>query len=572
MGIKNELLKNLDLLSCAPEIKINGNSRFTTKFGIITSLLSLIIILIFAVSTIINVLSRKKLTVVYNLDNRETPIININSTQPALLILDAMGGEIENFDRYYSIMVKYLKVEIPNNYSENNSTEYIKNIKPKGYIYDVPIINCKKMKFSKFQLFYTNLAKVYSSGFCIDFSNFNYTLFGKYGSLEGYSTLNIFINKCVNSTLLNKTDCFPEDVINKRLSQVYLNLITIENDVDSNNFEQPIMEFYNNELLPISSTIYKNHLKDMNSIKLKSNNGLIMDDYTNYESSRTDNIIESVDQRGSNTIFPGTISQIIFRCSGKTEFYFRTYMKIPASFAEIGGILQAILFLGRLIVHFYSKNSMLNYLIFFNFNKEEINYFSINPATLRNSNNISIPHDNSNVNLNFNPRFHNIKKIPEANIRINVSKNIICKNHNNKSSLIIEVDKNRNMQVDKNDNQIILCKKSLEIEKNLNIQESKNCNRMLILKNESSFNKIEKHNIIEEEMDKNCNLKEINNSSIDYANNNNILNNIDNNNVSIIQNNNLLVEKINNDNSDLNNLNQFNHENKIELKLYFYLL
>ena len=283
---------------------------------------------------IIDVFSRTKFTIIYNLDNRETPNVNLKDQQIALILIDALGREIEDYERVFNFNVKHRKIEIPTDFT-SNKTDYSKYM-PKNTIIDIPLRNCTEMNLPRFKEFYTAFSTVYKSGLCLDFSSFNETLFGKYGSVEGYSTLNIYINKCVNSTTNNKTNCLPQNVIDKRLSQNFVNLLNVENDVNSNNFLEPNEAFYKNEILPMSSTIFKNYFKEINSVVFNSDDGLIFENFQKYISYRTDKIIESVDLRGSNTLFPGTYSQITFRCSGKTEIYSRSYMKMPATFAYRG--------------------------------------------------------------------------------------------------------------------------------------------------------------------------------------------------------------------------------------------
>ncbi len=367
----HEVLDNIDILSFQPEMKVKGRSRFITTFGKLISFCCIILILVLSVLITIDVITRKGFSVIYNLDNREIPSIKINQSQIALLLIDALGNEITEHDRYFNFMVKFWKVEVPNNYSQNTN-DYKQTYLPRNIVTDLPLRNCSRMNYTKFSSFYETFSKVYFSGVCIDFSNLTDSLFGKYGGVEGYSTLNIYIRKCLNSTIANKTNCFPEDVIDKKLSQVFFNLVGIENDVDSNNFTNPVLEFYKNDLLPLSSTIFKNIYKDINSVKFNSNNGFLFNNDLSYESYRTDRILESVDLRGKNTLIPGTFSQITFRCSGKTEIFLRSYLKLSAIFAYVGGILQAIILIGKSLVFLYSKNSMVYYLIYHIFDKEEV--------------------------------------------------------------------------------------------------------------------------------------------------------------------------------------------------------
>ena len=366
-----DIFNYFDILSYKPEIKVKGNTRFITNIGIITGFISIFTILILSFIITSDVFSRMKFSLIYNLDNTETPIINLIQSQIALLILDPLGNEIENSERVFNFNVKYLKIEIDQNYTTSNSD--VKKHLPKSTVFDIPLKKCSEIKHDVFPEFYYTFSIAYKSSICLDFSSFTETLFGRYGSVGGYSTLSILINKCVNYTQYNKTDCYPQDYIDNKLTQMFLNLVSIENDVNSNNFSTPIKPFYKNEILPISSTIFKNYFKEFNYVIFNSDNGYLLENFQRFESYRTDKIVESVDLRGSNTLIPGTFSQITLRCSGKTEIYSRTYMKIPATIAYIGGILQAVISIGQLFVILWSKNNMLSYLIMNIFDYHEIN-------------------------------------------------------------------------------------------------------------------------------------------------------------------------------------------------------
>jgi len=369
----NEILNHIDILSFKPEMKVNGNSRFITKLGKSISLICLVGIIILSFSIILKVFTRKTYSIIYNMDNREIPSVKLNETQIALILTDALGLEIKEHDRYFNFMAKFWKIEFQSNYLQNTTNLSVESYLPKSTIIDLPLKNCSKLNFTKFAPFYNSISRAFSSEVCIDFSNFNVTLYGRYGDLQGYSTLNVYTRKCVNSTAANKTNCFPEDKIDKKLSQIFFDIISIENDIDSNNFENPVLEFTKGELLTLSSTIFKNFFKDMNVVKFSSNNGFFFDHTEFFETYRTDKIMESVDLRGKNTMFPGTFSQITFRCSGKTEIYYRSYLQFQAAFAYITGILQAIILVGKCIIYIFSKNSMLNYLIMHIFSIDEMN-------------------------------------------------------------------------------------------------------------------------------------------------------------------------------------------------------
>jgi len=364
----DSLIKSFDILSSKPLMKINGSPRFTTNFGIALSFICIFTILGLSLFIIIDVISRNNFTMIYNLDSRELSKVKVNETQTALLLLDSVGNELQEYDRYFNFLVKFWNITVPDRTKFANSTK--QNLLPIHNIMDLPLKNCSKMNYKKFNSFYVDLAKTYDTVLCIDFSSLNETLFGTYGGVHGYSTLNIYFRKCVNSTPNNKTNCFSEDVINAKLSQAYINILTVENHIDSKNFTNPISEFSKNDMLPISSTIFKNYFKDYNKIIFSSDNGFIFQNTQSFEAYRTDQIMESVDLRGKNTLFAGTFSQITYRFSGKTEYFYRSYQKVPATFAYISGLLQAIILGGKIFIYLFSKNSMLNFLYLHTFDPD----------------------------------------------------------------------------------------------------------------------------------------------------------------------------------------------------------
>lgn len=271
-----EIFNHIDILSIKPEIKINGNSRFITKLGKLISFFCIITIMIISFSIIWEVLTRQTYSIIYNLDNRQRPSVRINDSQIALILTDATGQEISEHDRYFNFMAKFWKVYFETNDTQNSiglsDTAFIKY-----NITDLPLKKCSSFNFNKFTGFYNRISGAYPSGVCINFTDFNESLYGKYGDFSGYSTLNIYIRKCLNSTATNKTNCYPEDQIDKKLSQIYLEIISIENDIDSNNFENPVLPFTKSDMLPLSSTIFQNFFKDMNVVKFNTNNGFIFD-------------------------------------------------------------------------------------------------------------------------------------------------------------------------------------------------------------------------------------------------------------------------------------------------------
>lgn len=88
MATFQEFINFLDILSFKPELKIKGNSRFVTNLGKIFSLICINTILIISFFIVLDAITRKSFSIIYNLDSREIPKIKHHESQIALFLLD----------------------------------------------------------------------------------------------------------------------------------------------------------------------------------------------------------------------------------------------------------------------------------------------------------------------------------------------------------------------------------------------------------------------------------------------------------------------------------------------------
>jgi len=155
-----EYLQNIDILSIEPSMKVNGNSRFTTLLGKILSIICILTICIMSLIILVDVLARKNYIIIYNVDNREIPVVQLNTSQITLLITDAMGREIDQYDRYYNLMVKFWKIDFPKIYN-NITNQYERSTMPKTTITDIPLRKCSELKYKRFSYIYEIFSRVH---------------------------------------------------------------------------------------------------------------------------------------------------------------------------------------------------------------------------------------------------------------------------------------------------------------------------------------------------------------------------------------------------------------------------
>jgi len=452
-------LKFLDNLSKKPEIKVNGDSRYHTTLSIIFSIISILCILVISGFFMDDWLSKNKINLIYNLDNRKYPNISLAGKHMGLIITDSFGQDIPENSRVFNIKFKYWQVNIPAfsaigsdsvssenkniNQQINNNTinSTVNSNKPTVVAIDIEPNDCNALELINPGFAATN--KFFTSTVCLDFGANNIQLAGKYGSIQGFSFFNINLNRCVNSTE-NANSCMPQPYIDKVLAQAVISMFTTEYDVNPEDLDSPLQEYYNLESLRISASIFKRFDKKYNKIILNYDKGLLQPDIKNLEAYRTDNILESVDLRGSINNIPGLFNQITLQGSGKNEVFNISFMKIPQVLANVGGILQVILYTGQILMFFWSENSMLEFVISQVFTEEEreksIKFFKENKNRKFSSNYLSFKTIfNQNNNPNFSVNNDNIEqkdKNKDLNHNLNadvdkdLSSNHLVKNNN----------------------------------------------------------------------------------------------------------------------------------------------
>jgi len=191
--------------------------------------------------------------------------------------------------------------------------------------------------------------------------------------------------------------------------------------------------------------------------------------------------MESIDLRGKNTLFPGTFTQVAFRCTDKTEIYYRNYLRFQAAFAYIGGMIQALILIGKCFVYFFSKNSMLNYLFINILSYEEMHgilneNLNINLKGYLSQMNDCINQSIYKLNSKENRKKTNFQELNLKSINFNSNSNIIG------NDILSKLKINDNIVKEKND-------------LNINLQN-------IVVNNENKkqfFDKISKNEIINKE-------------------------------------------------------------------------
>lgn len=175
------LLEKLDFFSPKPEIKVNGNTRFRTSFGIITGICFLCVLLSIYSIYLYNCFYRFKKIVTYNEKRDSNPRVPLNKMKFSITLMDGYGREYSDHEKIFEISAKFWESKLVDPSKVN--LEYVDNFEY-GKIDNIPLKKCNEFQDKNFIDSFSNLAKLKKTTKCLELDNFQKDLFGRYGSLD----------------------------------------------------------------------------------------------------------------------------------------------------------------------------------------------------------------------------------------------------------------------------------------------------------------------------------------------------------------------------------------------------
>jgi len=121
----------------------------------------------------------------------------------------------------------------------------------------------------------------------------------------------------------------------------------------------PFKPFMNNIVVPLSASLYKNHIREMSEIRIKSDKSLVFESYEEEKKFKLTGTREIVDLRPDHALFPGTFNQLSIITTGNTQIYIRTYRKLFDIIVQIGGFFNGIIYTATVFLYLYSNNLIL---------------------------------------------------------------------------------------------------------------------------------------------------------------------------------------------------------------------
>jgi hypothetical protein len=342
-----KLLKSADFMGSEPQTYIFNKTRFKTHTGGILSILSLVTIsalsLYFTIIVFtrqqLNLLSSRTTTFEKNLDITKVPILFLPSTTAGVV---------------YNTTITYPIFQLWNYYKENSGGVNITTI---------PYKQCDSNDITDYEDLFKGLTDL-NKYLCLNRSGLSLTLFGSNGDIvNGYSKLQAYIVKCTNGSIYNpnpdKNSCSSSSQIESVLGGTPVHFYMVYPDVNINfqNTGEPFIPYLKTEDFTMPLLALFKYLYMFKKTFISTDYGYVfeaIDVQTTYQFDS----IQSTLFLGSSFNIKEAFGVISFALSEKADQHSRSYIKLQTLVANIGGLINFIFIVSKLLVAYITEKSL----------------------------------------------------------------------------------------------------------------------------------------------------------------------------------------------------------------------
>ena len=356
-------LKYIDFISHPLTLHYQKFKQHSSTFSILLSFITYIILIIYSLYLFIDLIHHlNPTTFCYTRYEDDIGNFPVNETSMFHFFTFTSFPENENIENIIEI--------IGINNFDGSIIDYVLNLGSRlsfsHYIYGKCPENWNKYKLNNIE----NLIKEnpINKGFCIvgyynitinkyfsiNDDNFPYPVIEKGASNPNFTAYQILIKSCENDTFYHFNKCKSKDYINDMMSNkiINVNLNMLNQEVDANNYKQPMIHkfFKIASVLSLINTFSVNNI-NFQPLRVKSMNNLFDKnkfklDYSYY--------FEQNDIKNIDALFP-IYTSYIFWMQNKVYVYERNYRKFNNLMADIGGILNTIIAIAKIINYLFCK-------------------------------------------------------------------------------------------------------------------------------------------------------------------------------------------------------------------------
>ena len=357
--------KKFDKFGKEPTLYYKGEEKKSTNFGIIISLLYIIIYITYFIYKLIRMFKKFELVFYDTLEYIEQPpIIN-------LTVDNFYGGfALENPETYNPFIDE--TIYIPKAYfklGKRFGDEWDWEIK------EIKVERCKLEKFGKF---FQNKFNNNSLNNLYCFEEMNEKFIGHF-SYDFYSFFYIQLFPCINKTE-NNNHCKPKEIIDNYLKSTFVSMEFEDVELTPQNYSNPVMPINQNIYFKVGKKILKeihiyyqivNIETDLENLGIDEFHRSKNEQFLKYHSTnQMVNLIEDdIYENGES------FCDITIKLYDQVRIQRRTYTNLFSVLEDVGGLMEIVKLFFIIVTSFFIgvlyKISIVNNLFYFNFKKEK---------------------------------------------------------------------------------------------------------------------------------------------------------------------------------------------------------
>jgi hypothetical protein len=342
------LIKSIDFLGNEPKLFIFKKNLYQTFLGGLISLLTTLTIISFSLYFITAAFTRQQVSLLSSQTTKFNKSLDLGNI-PILFFPADKGGV------FFNTSVAYPILQFWSYPSKSEGTVKITN---------VPLKQCETSDLMDYKDLFADVPNL-NSYYCMNKAGLNLTVYGDYGDINnGYSKLTVYIAKCKNDSIYNinpnKQGCLPQAKIDEFLGTLPLHLYTIfpDYEIDFQNLTSPFKPYIKTDDFLFSYLSMNTYMQFLRRTFITSDLGFVFEEPYQQFSYQSESI-QSLTLMGSTFNVPEAYGVIIFSLSSKADIHNRSYIKLQSLVANVGGVVNFIYLLAKIIVNYISTKTLL---------------------------------------------------------------------------------------------------------------------------------------------------------------------------------------------------------------------
>ena len=362
MNIENDFLTDFDLFGKIPEFYYKGRSKKSSIFGIVLTIIYIIVYIAFLIYKLVRMVNRTDVTFYDSYTFKGLPSIKLTNNE--FYGGFGMGGIVD--ERMYYLEVNYTSKVKVNGQWVTNSTRLQTEI-------------CQLEWFGPaYQEIFADqpLSKYY----CIrDVSGM---VLEGYANLERFSFFEVLYYPCVGKTKDGR-DCYDYNTKKKFFEKNVIELKIQDNDLNPTDFKHPVIRRQKDMNSPVFKDLYQLIYSYLQIVNIETDeditglnfftNTIRHEQYTKYENSF---LIASPLFFGDILLSGGPIADVTLQLHAKVLTQRRQYTQLIDVLGDVGGLMEILFTFLNIVSSFVTEvlydKSLVNDLFSFDINKKTV--------------------------------------------------------------------------------------------------------------------------------------------------------------------------------------------------------